>query len=1273
MEGADCLDENAAEAFAQGAGDETTRARVELHIDTCAVCRVLVAALARGRAAPAPPPQAAGDLDARFDLTALLGAGATGIVYRAVDRASGAEVALKVLRRPEAGHLLALKREFRALADLAHPNIAALYELLSLGETWFFTMELVRGCGIGDYVIGAPPVGAPPVPGLAPGASTLLTVAGALQDDPTIGVQAPRRSLPQPRTPAQLDRLRRALVQLVRAIDEVHRHGRLHGDIKPANVMVEPEGRLVLLDFGLSIVQGRDAGRGGTLAYMAPEQVTGGPTPASDLYAVGVTLYELLCGELPFGATEMWARKQAVPPLPALRSPALPADLAALCVRLLSPTPVDRPSASEVLRELESRTGSAVDPRPEGIFVGRERELAALSDAFEDSRRGAVRVVAVHGESGIGKTSLIERFLEQSARLHQVIALCGRCCARETIPHRTLDGIIDALAERLSDKPTEAAPRLPAQHVSALVRLFPVLGRSPFARDATPCTVIDPDELRRQATEALAILLRELPRQGPLVLWVDDLQWGDDDGAAMLGDLLRVAATPILCVVSYRDAEADGTGVEAFLRRAPSVSSVRVGRLTAGTTSHLVDRLLATEAPSLRALAASIARQAGGSPLFAAQLVHYLRAGSRGPQRVTEISLEAAIQARIEGLPTAARIVLDVIALADQPLPRTIARQAARPPHAGRDPFRELQLAHLIRAADAAESGLVQPAHDRIRQAVVAGLASAHRARLHGALARALATWEGADDASVGLHHDRAGEVADALLRYDQAAQQAMSTLAFGRASRLYRRVVDLREAGGQRDAGPWDDLGRALASEGRVDDAAAAYREAALRASSLAERVAHQGHAAQELLHGGRTDEGLALMRDTLEAVGIRAPAGPRSALWHLAWNRLRMRLRGLDFELRAPEQIGPAKRLALEVCLTATTAFTRADAMTGAALQSEHLRRALDLGDARHVAHALALEGAFRSLWAPGRGPRVRPILERAVAIAEQSGDRRTLGTVWTIAGIAATLQGEWRRGRADGERGERILLEVTSGWELSANRVYLFLCLFHGGDLPEIARRVPPMLEDARARGNQASIAALLTGNASVLQLMRDRPDEVLEDAREAQERWPGMATQHVGDLSVVRALLHAGRASAARSALMRRWPALRSAGALRIAFVRYELLALRACALLAAGDHRHAARDGRTLERMAFPGSAAMSACVRAGLASRRGDRACAAAELEGAEEGFSAHEMPLHALLARRHRCALLDLGPCPIAEADHALAGLGVEHPAALTRALIPT
>jgi len=237
----------------------------------------------------------------RFVVESTLGQGGMGIVYRARDLQRGSVVALKTMTQRYPAALLRFKKEFRALADIAHPSVVQLYDLFAEGEQWFFTMELLEGTNFVRHVR---------VTERYSSTDRTRTEVDAISHQPTrhthrtdissVRPDGTRTSpLARPNSGQLVGderRLRQALLRLLDGVLAIHASGRLHRDIKPSNVMVTPEARVVLPDFGVvgdlaEEQEGAEESGVGTPAYMAPEQARGlRVTPAADFYAVGVTL-----------------------------------------------------------------------------------------------------------------------------------------------------------------------------------------------------------------------------------------------------------------------------------------------------------------------------------------------------------------------------------------------------------------------------------------------------------------------------------------------------------------------------------------------------------------------------------------------------------------------------------------------------------------------------------------------------------------------------------------------------------------------------------------------------------------------------------------------------------------------------------------------------------------------------------------------------------------------------------------------------------------------
>ena len=370
---------------------------------------------------------------------------------------------------------------------MQHPNLVSLGELVSEGDNWFFTMELVEGEDFLDYV--RPP--------RAPrGYVDVRTEASIASADPRPRLSEPPNGVAPTLAGARVNeagfdevRLRSCLQQLVAALEALHGGGIAHRDVKPANIRVTRSGRVVLLDFGLAEDFTKEDSRtqarlAGTPAYMAPEQAASDPAgPRADWYAVGVLLYEALTGTLPFTGAPLavMIEKQQDGPAPSARSPKVPANLDALCARLLRFDPNARPTAAEMRRALGADAGPERRLHPSSLtnaapFVGRAAELLALRAALEASRVRAVTVL-LEGESGVGKSSLARAFVESVGHeVDDLVVLAGRCYEREAVPSKGFDGVVDALTRFLARERAAGAAFIPTRP-GPLAQVFPVLRR----------------------------------------------------------------------------------------------------------------------------------------------------------------------------------------------------------------------------------------------------------------------------------------------------------------------------------------------------------------------------------------------------------------------------------------------------------------------------------------------------------------------------------------------------------------------------------------------------------------------------------------------------------------------------------------------------------------------------------------------------------------------------------------------------------------------------
>lgn len=270
-----------------------------------------------------------------------------------------------------------------------------------------------------------------------------------------------------------------------------------------------------------------------------------------------------------------------------------------------------------------SRTLRASRPRTDEqhVFVGRESELARLDGVLQDSRSQSVAVV-VTGATGVGKTTLVRRFLD-GLDPHRYVVLATRCHERESISHKVLDGVVDALARYLRKLPPPVAVRLMPRHVRELARLFPALQRVEAVMKAprSGAASNDRNELRRRAVTALRELLARIADEASLVIWVDDLQWGDVDRMVFIKQVLGAKEAPLgLFIGTYTGRrERLSVPLERIVSGArANGSSIRAERvdvepLPSADACALAEALLTSDGQSA---AADVAREAGGNPLL---------------------------------------------------------------------------------------------------------------------------------------------------------------------------------------------------------------------------------------------------------------------------------------------------------------------------------------------------------------------------------------------------------------------------------------------------------------------------------------------------------------------------------------------------------------------------------------------------------------------------------------------------------------------------------
>jgi eukaryotic-like serine/threonine-protein kinase len=1259
----------------------------------------------------------------RFKIRRRLGSGGMGVVYEAHDRENDKVLALKALTRTEAADIFRFKREFRALADVSHPNLVALYEFMADGRFWFFTMELVRGVTFIEYVRPGFRVrraqnsgtatllksDEEPDAGADHEAETIELDFGSVQINSAIGASAPR-SAPTASDYSQLDlaRLRSALRQLAEGLHALHETGKLHRDIKPSNILVTREGRVVILDFGLvAEVEGNlhdSLSFAGTPDFMSPEQGAQLPiTKASDWYSVGVMLYQALTGKLPFTGKyfEVIMDKQTIdPPPPLALAPDTPGDLNDLCIRLLRRKPADRPGGREILRLLgRGKTGPltpALAATQTSIssgslpFIGREHHLHQLNEAFEATLQNETVTVYIHGNSGMGKTALVRNFIDQLRdREENVVVLQGRCYEREAVPYKALDGVVDSLNQYLTSLPESRVAALMPREAYALGRLFPVMLQvdSVFNSPQRDHEIRDPLLLRRRAFAALRELLGRIADRQPLVLWIDDLQWADADSAALLEDLLRPPdAPPLLLLASFRGEDVQAKPfLQTLLANAGTATQreLRVDELPAAEARDIARAFLSIELRHSDLIVDSIVKEARGNPFLVEQLAGYAATTDR--EATSGVTLSIMLEARMRNLPRGARRLMATLAVAGRPINAEVAYQAAGLTGD------ELPLISALRSAQFLRSGGskfgVELYHDRIRETLLSKLAPVNVKQVHRRLAQTLEARGIDDPESLFEHYLGADERVRAATHAAAAARKADAALAFDRAAVFYRRALELAPGRGPDLIELKLGLAEALVNAGRPAEAAEAFLNVA-QDTSASRRLDFKRRAAEQLLMGGHIDEGLEVLNSVLSAAGFKLASGPKRALLSLLLRRLQIRLRGLNFTERDAGQISELDLFRIDLCSAVAAGLGTVDLIRAADFQCRHLLLALKAGEPYRVSRAMAFEAARAA--SPGRTARKRSasIAQRAEALANKVGHPLALGLSLWASGVGAYCFGHWKKSAELCERSAEILRERCTGvtWEITIAHRFLLGSYLLLGEVAELQRRVPALLSAALEQGN-IFVATDLRTRMNLIWLAADNPDRARAEVIEALKVWPreGYHLQHYSSmLALAQIELYTGDAEVAWKHVNAQWNALQRSMLLRLQILRVEALHLRARTALAtslsgptqqrARLQRIAARLARRIAAEKMSWADPFAALIRGTIAGARNEPARAVSFLSEAITGFELGDMSLWTAVSRRRLGEMLggERGAELIADADAWMTIQGIRNPMGMTRMLAP-
>jgi hypothetical protein len=1196
----------------------------------------------------------------RFQLVRPLGEGAAGAVYEALDRARGTRVAVKTFRSMTSEAHARLERELRSVRDVHHANLVTLGEIVREGDQTFLTMELVEGTGFLDYI------------------RHRGRAAGEPQFDET--------------------RLRESFAQLAEGLTALHEAGLVHRDVKPSNVRVTSEGRAVLLDFGLVLDETTDSAwsvqAAGTPAYMAPEQALSGQVgPEADWYATGVLLFEALTGRVPFEGPplQILTRKQKEePPAPSSVAIGIPPDLDALCMALLRFDPKARPKDSHVLRALGSHARSArrnALQTQETPFVGRSAELQSLASAFRDLRDGAPVTLVVEGQSGIGKSALVQRFAQQlGLEEPEALFLSSRCYPGDALSFQGVAGIVESLADFLVGLDTARARVLVPAKPLPLVKMFPTLRRveaiAELVRQPQPTSTVLVG-MRARAFEGLRQLLASIGAQRPVVLAIHDAEWMDTDSRALLTDLLRPPDAPrLLLLLTTR------TPVSAL---SGEVRQVRLGGLPAEDGRVLAAALLAQGEVTDPGAAERCARRAHGDPFVIDMTALHARCAlsdGEGP-----VAVEEVVGRVFAALDAAPRAVLEMIAVAGAPLAsQTISDAAALQPNQFARAFSMLRVMHLAQSTRVLGSECPTLHHERVGAAVVARLDGGRRRELHRRLAVALETSEARDLHAFATHWRGAGDHRQMAHYAALAGDEAVDSLAFERAGRCYELALSSSTLREEERRALLVKLGEARANAGLGRAASEAFAAAAEGATS--ERSLDlRRRAAEELLMVGDIEAGTRKLRDVAKRVGMWMPRSPGTTILALLAFRFVLWLRGMRFKLRDDESIPPEQLIRIWVCAGVARVLGGVDPTLGEYFKTRMLLFALRSGSAFGLSYALFYEGMFLAVRGIRTRQRVGELLAHADRFAQTAREPRLRTLAAFSRGFISVVHGRPDEAIPYLDQAVSLALD-SSASDYSATRGIQVLSLSaraQAGDIKGLSSRLHNFLHEAIDRGDLTTSTAVRVAPALTREWLREGDSK---RARAGIENAIGAWTQrayhnyhHWACSGLAEVDLYDGLGRQAFERVSRDFSRARQALKFINEYFHVPARQLRGrSAILAAAQESRprerarllaaAARDARWLRGAPPDYAKAWAAVIEAGVSAIRGERERAIAALDEAVTGLGAAQDRLAAACARIRLGAYLgtndERGRAFLAEGDAFMRDQGIFDPQRTAAAIVP-
>jgi hypothetical protein len=730
------------------------------------------------------------------------------------------------------------------------------------------------------------------------------------------------------------------------------------------------------------------------------------------------------------------------------------------------------------------------------------------------------------------------------------------------------------------------------------------------------------------------------------------------------------------------DEDGSGSG-----RRLPAdLQRIHLGALEPAAAEELARTLLERGELGDVANASGIATEAAGHPMFIDELCR--RAVQPAQVRSAPLRLDDALWERASALPPVVRRVLELIALAAAPLPQSVFQAAVQLDASDfRRSLSTLRLSAFVRSRGIRDDDLVEPYHDRVREAVAAHLSAKEQRSHHLLLAQALErAGLGTSRPELLLRHlEAGGDLERAARAAVDSARRAEESLAFDRAVDLYRTALRLSNLNADERQALQASLALALSRAGHAVLAAEQYLVASAGVDPTTRREQYT-QAAEQFLIAGHVERGLAVIDELLGEVDERLPGTSRRALMSLLWQRARIRLRGFKWKQRHEREIAPSDLARLNVYQAIGEGLAAVDPIRGAAAQSRALVIALRLGEPKRVARALAMEAILLGMKGQGGQARAERVMARAKPIAARVSDPILSAIVLGADGYLRFAVGDFAAAApiADAVDLRFRTSNVTSVFWQNNARLIGLIARRYRGEYTEQFKRFRELARDAERRGD-LYMATSLRRVCSFLWLAMDRAAEASLDLDQSAWAAPaeGFHLQQWYELwARTECALYQGNALTAYDRLDPQFVALSRSLLLMVELVRVFAYWLRGRLALACAERapeqrrfvRVARQCSRRLRKIKPEYAQIGAAGIEAAIARQAGDDRLAVRLLGEVSGRAEAAGIPL-AAAAARHRLGEVvggADGQQMVEEADRWMRNEGIRNADRMTDVIAP-